>query len=104
MTYSPTTVVEVRAFDRTVGAIAASTSRRGYAFEYDPAWRRGGIELAPALMPVTSRNRVYVFPSLNPQTFQLLPPMIADALPDRFGNAVVNAYLARQGISAGDIT
>lgn len=104
MAYTPTEVVEVRAFGRRVGAVAASRTSRAYAFEYDPAWVRGGIELAPELMPLVHRNRVHVFPQLNPQTYQGLPPMIADSLPDRFGNAVVDAYLARQGVRANQIT
>jgi serine/threonine-protein kinase HipA len=104
MAYSPATLIEVRAWNRTVGALVASPRSRAYAFEYDPSWRRTAIELSPALMPVNGPTRVYTFPGLSEKTFQYLPPMIADALPDRFGNAVVDAYLAREGVARNQIT
>lgn len=103
MAYHGTTVVEVRAWGERVGALAASGRRGAYGFEYAPEWCRGGTELAPLLMPAVPR-RTYAFPDLSVETFQGLPPMIADSLPDRFGNSVVNAYLARNGISLSQIT
>ena len=103
MAFNHATVVEVRAFDRPVGAIAA-VSIRGYTFEYDPAWVRTGIELAPLLMPVGRWQRRHTFPNLPPDTFHLLPPMIADSLPDRFGSSIIDAWLATKGVAAGDVT
>lgn len=99
MAYVPTTLVEVRAWGRTVGAIAPAARGRVHEFEYDPGWVRSGMQLAPALMPLAARTR-YAFPSLPAETFFGLPPMLADALPDSFGNAIVNAALAREGIPA----
>jgi len=104
MPYSPTSLIEVRAWGRTVGAIAAQPRGRAYAFEFDQDWVRGGIDLSPALMPIGGRRRVFSFPGLSEATFQGLPPLIADALPDRFGNAIVDAYLAREGVPAAQIT
>jgi serine/threonine-protein kinase HipA len=101
--YVPTPVVEVRAWGKTVGALAVGDRRGAYSFEYSPEWVRSGIELAPFLMPLTL-NRTYSFPDLATDTFRGLPPMIADALPDRFGNSIVDAYLARAGIPATEIT
>lgn len=103
MAFAHTDVVEVRAFGRRVGAIAA-VGQRGYTFEYEPAWTRTGIELAPMLMPASSRTRLHTFPSLPEATFHRLPPMIADSLPDKFGNAVVDAWLAGQGVASTDVT
>jgi serine/threonine-protein kinase HipA len=95
-------LVEVRAWGKTVGALAPSARRGAYAFEYDPSWIGSGIELAPALMPLG--RRVFTFPGLAEETYQGLPPMIADALPDRFGNTLVDAWLARNGISPDRVT
>jgi serine/threonine-protein kinase HipA len=104
MPWEHTRVVEVLAWGERVGAIAATGTRGAYTFEYEPSWRRLGIELAPDLMPVTDRRRTFSFPGLNPATFHGLPPMIADSLPDRFGNAIVDAHLSKQGLDPGEAT
>jgi len=101
MPYVPVELVEVRAWGRTVGALAPG-GRGAYAFQYSDAWVRDGIELAPSLMPL--RRQPYAFPGLSEETFQGLPPMIADSLPDRFGNAIVTRWLAEQGIPPERIT
>lgn len=102
MPYEPTTVVEVLAWGRTVGAV--SRTRGGYGFEYAPSWKRGHLELSPLLMPTTDRRSVFTFRGLNDQTFHGLPPMLADSLPDKFGNSLVDAWLAAQGIERAQIT
>lgn len=102
MTYRPATVVEVRAWGRTVGAVALDPATGFYAFEYDDDWVSRGEPLAPLEMPNSAG--ISVFPSLPPVTFHGLPAMLADCLPDRFGNALVNAWMAEQGVPASDIT
>ncbi|MFY9262114.1 MAG: type II toxin-antitoxin system HipA family toxin [Actinomycetaceae bacterium] len=102
MTFTRTEVLEVYAWGRLVGALAAAG--RAYAFEYDPAWIRNGLPLSPILMKPTTRRRIFSFPQLNPDTFQMLPPMIADAAPDRFGNSIINAVLAREGVLPSEVT
>jgi len=54
-----------------------------------------GIEIAPLTMPPS--NRVYSFPELSQRTYHGLPGLLADSLPDRFGNALIDAWLATQG-------
>ena len=102
MTYHPVDVVEVHAWGTRVGAVALNPATGVYAFEYAPEWVARGIELAPLHMPL--RRRPYEFPELPRPTFYGLPALLADALPDAFGNALVNAWMAQQGIAAGDIT
>ncbi|MBX3099992.1 MAG: type II toxin-antitoxin system HipA family toxin [Salinibacterium sp.] len=102
MPYQPTTVVEVRAWGRSVGAVSAT--RSGYGFQYTPEWKRSGVELSPILMPTTDRRSVFTFRGLSEETFHGLPPMLADALPDKFGNSVVDAWLASEGIDRARIT
>ena len=102
MTCVPATVLEVRAWGRRVGAVAQNPHSGFYAFEYDEQWRRGGVELAPLHMPLS--DRVYEFPELEVRTFCGLPALLADSLPDRFGSALVTAWMSDQGIDAADIT
>ncbi|MGO9455989.1 MAG: type II toxin-antitoxin system HipA family toxin [Acidimicrobiales bacterium] len=102
MTYRPTDVIEVHAWGSLVGAVALDPGTGVYAFEYAPEWVDRGIELAPLHMPLA--RRPYEFGDLARPTFYGLPALLADALPDAFGNALVNAWMAEQGVAAGDIT
>ncbi|HMP54249.1 MAG TPA: HipA N-terminal domain-containing protein, partial [Candidatus Melainabacteria bacterium] len=55
------------------------------AFTYLSSIAAGGIEISPLVMPLS--DRVYEFPALPRNTFHGLPGLLADSLPDRFGNA-----------------
>ena len=92
------TVAAVKLWARIIGAVSLDDNSDAATFQYDPAFVRSGIEIAPLTMPLS--NRLYSFPALARQTFYGLPGLLADSLPDRFGNAVINAWLASQGRSA----
>ncbi len=92
-----TTLAEVRLWGRTIGAVAQEPGEAAAAFQYDPAFIGSGIELSPLVMPLSPR--VYRFPELPRQTFHGLPGLLADCLPDKFGNALIDAWLATQGRS-----
>jgi len=102
MMYSPVDAVEVSAWGRRVGAVALDPAVGSYVFEYYPEWRGSGIELSPLHLPLSGSS--YVFPALSAETFFRLPPLLADSLPDDFGNALIDASLARQGIRGSEIT
>ncbi|ELR8703547.1 type II toxin-antitoxin system HipA family toxin [Vibrio vulnificus] len=85
-----------------VGAVSFDTEKGLGSFEYDPGFVKKGVELSPIKMPLS--NRIYRFPELDFNTFKGLPGLIADSLPDDFGNAVLNAWVASQGRSPSDIT
>lgn len=85
-----------------VGAVSFDTNKGVGAFEYDPGFIKKGIELSPIKMPLS--QRIYSFPELDFNTFKGLPGLIADSLPDDFGNAVLNAWVAAEGRSPNDIT
>lgn len=102
MPYTPVKVVEVEIWGDTVGAITLDPGSGYYAFEYDPMWVRGGFELSPLRMPL--RSGPYVFATLPDKTFLRLPAMLADAVPDKFGNALIDAYMAANGVKADAIT
>ncbi len=92
-----TTVAEVRLWGRAIGAVSVDDSASTARFQYTPDFARSGIEVAPLMMPLD--ERVYQFPRLARDAFHGLPGMLADSLPDRFGNALINAWLASQGRS-----
>jgi serine/threonine-protein kinase HipA len=100
--YTPVDLVEVRVWDRPVGAVALDPTLGCYAFEYFPEWVDTGAQLSPLVVP----NQVgpFVFPELDRATFHGLPGLVADALPDAFGNAVIDAWLTSENIDKGQIT
>lgn len=93
------TVSKVTLWGHTVGALALQPDD-SIAFEYDPQWLARGIEIAPLRLP--AKPGIFQFAGLNPDTFRGLPGAFADTLPDDFGNAVINAWLERQGIPKED--
>lgn len=93
----PTDYAEVMLWGERVGALMYDRSSGAYRFGYDPGWKEDGLEIAPLQMPLGARRDVFEFASLNPETYKGLPGCFADILPDDFGNAVINAWLARQG-------
>ena len=95
-------VITITYQDDVVGAVSFDTEKGLGSFEYDPGFIKKGVELSPIKMPLS--NRIYSFPELDFNTFKGLPGLIADSLPDDFGNAVLNAWVAGQGRSPGDIT
>lgn len=90
--------------DEKLGAVTLDPEYGYYAFGYDDAWKRKGIELGPFAMPITSSEAAFEFRSLPEATFHRLPALLADALPDAFGNALIDAWMARKGISKGNVT
>ena len=85
----------VKLWGSTIGAVTLDANASIATFEYDAAFKSSGIEVAPLMMPLSSR--LYSFPSLQLETFHGLPGFLADSLPDRFGNALIDAWLARSG-------
>ena len=95
--YRPVDLIEVRAWGATIGGVSIDPGLGYYVFEYDPKWQARGIELAPLTMPVS--QSLHVFPLLPEATYKRLPAMLADALPDDFGNALIDAFMAREGVT-----
>ncbi|VAW46793.1 HIPA PROTEIN [hydrothermal vent metagenome] len=88
-------LAEVRLWDQLVGALAFDADSGISTFEYAPKWLKLGVQIAPLTLPLGTQK--YTFPGLNYVTFRGLPGAFADALPDDFGNAVINAWLSRHG-------
>jgi serine/threonine-protein kinase HipA len=89
------TLAEVRLWGRAIGAVSIDDGAMYASFQYTPEFARSGIEVSPLVLPLG--ERVFTFPELAPGTFHGLPGMLADSLPDKFGNALIDAWLATQG-------
>ncbi len=96
--------IEVFLWEQFVGAVALDPKRGYYVFAYDRQFGKSGIEVSPLHMPLNDSETLYLFTDLPELTYKRLPAMLADALPDDFGNALINRYMADKGISASQIT
>ena len=95
-------LANVYLWDTLVGAVSLREGERAARFQYDPDFLSLGVQVAPLQMPLD--GKVYSFPSLNPASFHGLPGMLADSLPDKFGNAVLRAWVASRGERPEDLT
>lgn len=93
---------EVYLWGTRIGIIHQPRGRRYASFEYDGRFLDSGIEVSPLKMPLASS--VYEFPDLAGGAFHGLPGLVADSLPDTFGNAVIEKWLLSQGKSISDFT
>jgi serine/threonine-protein kinase HipA len=89
------TTAFIHIWEHRVGAIAWNNSTGTAGFEYDSSFRQLGLELSPLKMPL-NRNAVFSFPELrNSNTFKGLPGLLADVMPDKYGNAIINSWLQK---------
>ncbi|ARU27283.1 type II toxin-antitoxin system HipA family toxin [Cellvibrio sp. PSBB006] len=93
--HSKVDVADVFIWGTRVGAVAWDDERELGFFEYDPTFLRAPAELAPLMMP--RARTIYSFPELDRQSYKGLPGMLADALPDKFGNLLIDRWLEQQG-------
>lgn len=91
---------EVRLWGTRIAILHLEEGRPCVSFEYDRQFVNSGIQVSPIHMPLS--NRIYEFPHLDYTAFRGVPGMIADSLPDKFGNSVINQWLADQGRSEKD--
>ena len=96
------TDASVELWGRRIGAVSWDEAGAVGVFQYEPAFVGAGIELSPLLMPV--REGAYAFPALGRDAFKGLPGLLADALPDSFGNRLIDVWLAETGRSAGSFS
>ncbi len=96
--------IEVFIWNKFVGALALDPALGYYIFAYDQDFGRSGIQLSPLHMRADESERPYVFMDLPEETYKRLPAMLADALPDEFGNALIDKYMAQKGLPKSSIT
>ncbi|MBU2915960.1 type II toxin-antitoxin system HipA family toxin [Reichenbachiella agariperforans] len=103
------TIATVKIWDTEVGAVAWDENQGVGAFEYAPKFIQKNWELAPLKMPLPGGQRVFIFPELRKprdsehDTFKGMPGLLADALPDKYGNQLINAWLAKNGRPANSM-
>jgi serine/threonine-protein kinase HipA len=98
------TKARVSLWGRTVGAVIWNEERQRAEFQYDAAFCRSGLDVAPIMMPLSQAAEgatVFSFGDLRDETFRGLPGLLADSLPDRFGEQILNAWLATQQRTPG---
>ena len=89
------TDAKVFLWDSLVGVVSWDEERDLGVFQYHPSFDSAGVEISPFMMPV--RPEPYEFPTLRGDAFRGLPGLLADALPDRFGNRLIDIWLAETG-------
>ena len=97
----------VSLWGNTVGAVSWSAEDNYAIFEYEPSFLNRGLDISPLQMGLAQArggDGLFFPPGLNRDTFLGLPGLLADSLPDKFGNSVIDAWLARQGRSAADFS
>ncbi|MFT5070732.1 MAG: serine/threonine-protein kinase HipA [Chitinophagales bacterium] len=93
----------VKIWGQTVGAVAWDEEQGLASFEYEPQFKSNNIDLAPIKMPIHSNQGIFSFPELRSSknseydTFKGLPGLLADVLPDKYGNQLINIWLAQNG-------
>ncbi|MES2614825.1 MAG: type II toxin-antitoxin system HipA family toxin [Bdellovibrionota bacterium] len=96
--------IEVFIWGMFVGAVALDPNTGYYVFAYNKKFGKNGIELSPLQMPLNKNEEPYVFVDLPENTYRKLPALLVDSLPDDFGNALIDRYMADKGISKAQIT
>ena len=92
------TTAFVNLWGERVGAVAWDSDSLMATFEYDQAFIAKQWDLAPIKMPLNLRQRIFSFPELTRNnTFKGMPGLLADVLPDRYGNELINAWLSQSG-------
>lgn len=97
-------IVNVYLWGQHLGAVARDPGFGYYAFAYTQAFCDTGIQPAPLHMPAKSQDEVFLFTDLPEATYKRLPALLSDALPDDFGNALIDRYMADKGLRASDVT
>ncbi|MEI6088372.1 MAG: type II toxin-antitoxin system HipA family toxin [Bacteroidota bacterium] len=98
-------IADVKIWNKKVGAIAYDTDKGEAAFEFENSFLSTNLNLSPFKMPLLqAKGKIFVFPELKrSHTFKGMPGLLADVLPDKYGNALINAWLSRNGRQAGSL-
>jgi len=88
-------VAEVKLWETRIGVVALDADSPFCTFRYDPDFVRTGIKLSPIMMPLS--NAIYQFKTLSLESFRGLPGLLSDSLPDKYGNAIIDAWLEANG-------
>ena len=88
----------INLWSKRVGAVSWDDERKFGSFEFDPSFASNGWDISPIKMPIEQAGQIFTFEELaGSTTYKGLPGMLADVLPDRYGNTLINTWLARNG-------
>ena len=96
-------VAEIKLWGELVGAVRWDMENKLASFQYSPEFLNKERDISPIKMPITDGSRIFSFPELRKgkndsvDTFKGLPGLLADALPDRYGNQLINLWLTKNG-------
>jgi serine/threonine-protein kinase HipA len=92
-------VARVFLWDIYVGAVVWDQASSVASFEFDPGFFRNSWDIAPLTMSLSDSGagRIYGFPGIPAETFKGLPGLLSDSLPDKFGQQLINTWLAIHG-------
>ncbi|MCJ7471784.1 MAG: type II toxin-antitoxin system HipA family toxin [Actinobacteria bacterium] len=102
-------VAEIKIWGELLGAVRWDVQKQLASFQYDKKFLTRGFDLSPIKMPIKNGNRIYNFPELRKEkdeqidTFKGLPGLLADTLPDKYGNQLMNVWLAQNGRSVNSL-
>ena len=92
------TTAYINLWEERVGAVAWDANTQMASFEYDQKFITNNWEVAPLKMPISQAKQIFSFPDLvRNATFKGLPGLLADVMPDKYGNQLINAWLAQNG-------
>jgi len=99
-------VLRVKIWGELVGAVLWNEQRQLASFEFAPEFAESTTDLAPLTMPledIKRGERIFSFPNLGKATYNGLPGLLSDSLPDAFGNQIIRSWLASQGRAVNSI-
>lgn len=101
-----TNVVMVKLWGMPIGYLSWKKKQDVAVFEYEPAFLDKGLDIAPLTMSINSPHSKKRIPwtGNKDKLYQGLPPMIADSLPDKWGNSLFKAWLRDNHIPANKVT
>ncbi|WP_339699933.1 type II toxin-antitoxin system HipA family toxin [Algoriphagus aquimarinus] len=100
---------EIWIWDKLAGAILWDETEQLGSFEFNQNFLRSGLDISPIKMPLSQGNRIYKFSEIRKSrgdvfdTFKGLPGLLADMLPDKYGNQLINAWLVQNGREADSL-
>ena len=98
-------VSQIRIFNKKVGAVAYDNEKGTALFEFEDSFLKTGLDLSPIKMPIkNAKGKIFSFAELSrSNTFKGMPGLLADVLPDKYGNALINNWLAKNGRPTGSL-
>ncbi len=96
-------VAEIKLWGKLLGAVRWDALEQFASFEFAPTFRHSAWDVSPIKMPLSQANHIFRFPELRAQrsaefdTFRGLPGLLADVLPDKYGNSIIQAWLSANG-------